>query len=234
MSKKLTPLSPVSKDLIYMKVADAIHNYIHVNKLQPGDKIPSERVLAEQLKASRNSVREALRVLENEGLIRVETGKGAFVSDHSSPDPIYFKLFKGNYFELLEIKAIFDHEVIRKLIEKITSAQLKELDEILSLVEAKAAENIYDEENDQRFHRKMLHINGNASMEKMVSNLIDVLSSYATQVNHADDFFLKTIPYHRFMLDGIHEKNYEKAVAAYDKIFEIDLTALETIANEKQ
>lgn len=233
MNANIIPIKPVSKDLLYMKVADAIHNYIHDNKLQPGDKIPSERVLAEQLGASRNSVREALRVLENEVLIEVKTGRGAFVADNSSPGSIYPKLFKGNYFELLEIKAILEREVLRKTIDKATPEQLAQMNDILKKIERNAAMGIYDEENDKRFHRKMLRICGNMSLEQIISHLIDVLSNYAALLENADEIFISTIPYHRIMLDAMKRRDTYAAYEAYDKILEIDLTGLEMLESEK-
>ena len=55
-----------------MKISDSIYSYIKINELQPGDKLPSERDMAAMLKTSRNSVREALRILEDRGLIYVK------------------------------------------------------------------------------------------------------------------------------------------------------------------
>lgn len=234
MPTDIIPIQPVSKDLLYMKVADAIHNYIHENKLKPGDKIPSERVLAAQLQTGRNSVREALRVLENERIIEVKTGRGAFVTDNTTPDSIYLKLFKGNYFELLEIKAILEREVIRTASRIATPRQFAELDEILQRVERKAAAGVYAEIEDQMFHRKILQICGNRSMEHMVSRLIEILSGYATLLDNADAIFITTVPYHRIMLEAMERQDHDRACAAYNKILEIDKTALEAVEKEKQ
>lgn len=233
MPADLMPIKPVSKDLLYMKVADAIHNYIHENHLQPGDKIPSERVLATQLQTGRNSVREALRVLENEGIIEVKTGRGAFVADKRTPDSIYLKLFKGNYFELLEIKSILEREVICKATAKATPEQFDELDRLLSKVEQQAELGIYDEESDKHFHYKLLRICGNMSLEQIITNLIDVLSGYATLLENADEIFISTIPYHRRMLEAMRHRDSLTACAEYTQILEIDITALEKVEHSK-
>lgn len=234
MPANVMPIKPVSKDLLYMKVADAIHTYIHENQLQPGDKIPSERVLAEQLQTGRNSVREALRVLENEGLIEVKTGRGAFVANKAAEGSIYPKLFRVNYFELLEIKAILEREAIRKAMAKATPEQFAQLDVILAEVERQAALGVYAEEEDQRFHRRILRICGNASLEQMISHLITVLSGYADHLDDAAEIFIATIPYHRVMLEAMRRDDINAAFAAYDKILQIDFTALEAVKNSIQ
>lgn len=87
MEEREIKLKPVEKDSLYLKISDSIYNYIRMNNLQPGDKLPSERDMAAMLKTSRNSVREALRILEDRGSIYVKTGSGVFINTpvHSVP-----------------------------------------------------------------------------------------------------------------------------------------------------
>ena len=71
-----------NKTLLYSRVADRIYQYIKEESLQPGEKLPGERKLAEEWKVSRSTLREAIRELENEGIVHVEVGKGTFVTDY--------------------------------------------------------------------------------------------------------------------------------------------------------
>jgi len=68
----LTPLYLQLKDLLASRITDGL--------LQPGDALPSERQLCEEFSLSRTTVREALRELSNQGLIRTVPGRGAFVA----------------------------------------------------------------------------------------------------------------------------------------------------------
>ena len=101
MTQQIMSLKPVLKESLHRKIADAIIDYIHTSGLKAGEKLPSERALSESLSISRNSLREALRVLENEGIIEVRTGKGAYVTGGSSENIINVKLWKVDYKELL-------------------------------------------------------------------------------------------------------------------------------------
>ena len=69
MTQQIMSLKPVLKESLHRKIADAIIDYINTSGLKAGEKLPSERALSESLSISRNSLREALRVLENEGII---------------------------------------------------------------------------------------------------------------------------------------------------------------------
>ncbi|MCD6473102.1 FadR family transcriptional regulator, partial [Candidatus Aerophobetes bacterium] len=66
---------------LYENVIKQIVNLIKNNELKPGDKLPSERELAEKLSIGRASLREAFRVLESRGLIKSRPGRGRFVRE---------------------------------------------------------------------------------------------------------------------------------------------------------
>lgn len=231
MQNAFAPITPVSKDLLYMKVADAINNYIHENQLGPGDKIPSERVLAEQLKTGRNSVREALRVLENEGIIEVKTGRGAFVTESSAPDSIYLKLIKVNFMELLELKTILEQEAVRRLTRSGTPRQLEQLESLLQAIEREAAQGIYTTANDRKFHKRIWEFSGNKLLVQLVGNMIDVLDGYESELDDPSETWLSTVPLHREMLEAIKAHDEKAACAAYDRILEIDMSVFNQITN---
>ena len=107
MKKEIALMTPVSKDLLYVKIADAIHGYIRENNLKPGDRLPSERALSQQLGTGRHSVREALRVLENQGIIEVRMGAGTFVAEETQDNSLYMEFVKINYMEMLNMQLSF-------------------------------------------------------------------------------------------------------------------------------
>lgn len=75
--------APVQTRRAFEAVADQIRNQLTSGALQPGDRLPSERELAESFSLSRNTVREALRSLENAGVLEFRKGAtgGAFVRE---------------------------------------------------------------------------------------------------------------------------------------------------------
>lgn len=113
-------VKPIQHDLLYTKIADAIMEYIKENDLKTGDRIPSERELAQEFNTSRNSVREALRVLENDGIIEVKMGKGAYITEKKAENSFYLKVWKVNYIELLEMKSVLEMHIIRELCGNMT------------------------------------------------------------------------------------------------------------------
>jgi GntR family transcriptional regulator len=73
------PAEPESEQPIYQQIARALEARIVSGALKPGEQLPSERQLSEELGASRMTVRQALRILSSKGLIETRTGSGTFV-----------------------------------------------------------------------------------------------------------------------------------------------------------
>lgn len=71
---------PREKGRVTERVVDELREYIAVNELKPGDKLPPERVFIEQLGVSRSSLREAVRALSTMGVIEVVHGDGMYVT----------------------------------------------------------------------------------------------------------------------------------------------------------
>lgn len=74
--KSRTVLRPIKKNNIYEDVILHLKDYIVANKLNPGDRLPTEAELAESFNVSRLTVREAMKVLESQGVVQSKTRDG--------------------------------------------------------------------------------------------------------------------------------------------------------------
>jgi GntR family transcriptional repressor for pyruvate dehydrogenase complex len=78
-------IGPVERPAAYERVVEQIRRAIHLGAYGPGDKLPAERALADELRVSRVTVREALRVLEGEGYLKSRRGAagGPFILEQA-------------------------------------------------------------------------------------------------------------------------------------------------------
>jgi GntR family transcriptional regulator len=74
-------LDPAHDQLPSRRIADAVRALITDGELAPGDKLPSERELARRFGTARNTAREAIRLLSEEGLVIAQHGRGVFVRE---------------------------------------------------------------------------------------------------------------------------------------------------------
>lgn len=220
-----------NKKLLYSRLADKIYQYIQDENLQPGDKIPGERILAAQWKVSRPTLREAIREMENQGVIRVEVGKGTFVTDYVKGRQFSIQLAVKNFLELFEIKTVLERYSLEKVIPSISEERLDKLEKMAVEMNAIAAEGIMPKEMDHKFHRYILECYGNHEMTNMVCNMIDMYETFDDELYgyfedkdfDYNEILLQTFPYHLEMVQMMRERNVPEALKRYNQIIELDL-----------
>lgn len=74
-------IDPSSSVPIYQQVVDGIRRLIAIGALRPGDRVPTVRDLAVQLRVNRNTAARAIQDLEARGVVRTRVGQGTFVAD---------------------------------------------------------------------------------------------------------------------------------------------------------
>ncbi|MFD2639862.1 FadR/GntR family transcriptional regulator [Piscibacillus salipiscarius] len=114
-------MTNTSKIKVYQEVLDKIRQFIEANSLSEGDRLPSERELAEQLNASRSSVREALRAIELLGLIETKHGEGTFLKTYRPYHTVellatFVLRQPTTKHELLEVRHLLEEQCLSKLI----------------------------------------------------------------------------------------------------------------------
>lgn len=220
-----------NKNLLYTKLADRIYRYIKEKKLQPGDKIPGERKLAAEWKVSRPTLREAIRELENQGILHVEVGKGTFVTDYVEGRQVSIRLALKNFLELFEIKIVLERYGLEKAIPNMSEERLNQLEKMAVQMNDIAAKGIIPKEMDHDFHRFIMEAYGNYEMTNLVRNMTEMYETFDDELyGYFDDkdfdyqsILLKTFPYHLEMVQMMKEKNIQGALEKYDNIINLDL-----------
>lgn len=126
----VNPFNTVQKRKIYDEVYDQLISLISKGRLRPGEQLPPERVLARDLKVSRQTIREALKKAETKGLISVRQGEGTFVLSAVSDwmeAPLVLMMTEEvkRVYEFLEIRKLIEVWCARKAAEVGTSNDLK-------------------------------------------------------------------------------------------------------------
>jgi GntR family transcriptional regulator, transcriptional repressor for pyruvate dehydrogenase complex len=121
-------IEPVQKRRLSSKVAETLRNYIVERALQPGDSLPPERDLAAALAVSRNVLREALRLLEEQGVITVNHGASTMVRDWLPAlrlaDSAEAKRQLVASEAAREARAVFESSLVELIIERATAADM--------------------------------------------------------------------------------------------------------------
>ena len=213
--KKLKPLDTTTR---YRAVQDALRTYIIENKLQPGDRLPSENGLAASLGVSRNPIREAIKGLEALGLVEVRVGLGIFVKAASLDDILtnfaYNLLFDGqSVVELYEIRQRLELSYAPEAVHQLTDENMAEMEQLLDEMQ-----RLYEEGKDTimpdlALHRVLFGGVANATLLK----LFDIFSTIYSNTRHLfraepREEVADNLAKHRALLDALRQRDEELVV----------------------
>jgi DNA-binding FadR family transcriptional regulator len=123
------------------KVADEIFNLVQDRHYAPGVKLPTEKELCVMMKAGRNTVREALKILASRNVVVIRQGSGTFISDKQgvSDDPFGFAMTsdpKKLTNDLIQIRVIIEPPISALAAQCATPQDIAELEVILDKMES--------------------------------------------------------------------------------------------------
>jgi DNA-binding FadR family transcriptional regulator len=118
------PIQVVDSDRLYRKIARQLSDLIEAGEFVPGQALPPERTLAQQLGVSRPSVREALIALEIAGKVVIRVGAGVFVAEPHPPAVLTESEEGEGPFELLRARWIIEGETAACAAQEGTAAEV--------------------------------------------------------------------------------------------------------------
>jgi len=205
------------REHLYDIVAREIQRYIAEAGLQPGDKLPSERELCEQLRVGRTTVREALRRLQEMRLIRIQVGRGSFVREYNLDEflagatrPLLRDA--ADLRDLAEAREFLETHAICLAAQRRSQAHLDALHERLERdrrqVQAGAA---YMPADDAEFHKLLLEAAGNKVLLRFVSIISELMRSAPAAAAPADRD-TRTMDEHQALYEAVRDQKPELAV----------------------
>jgi GntR family transcriptional regulator, transcriptional repressor for pyruvate dehydrogenase complex len=165
----------ISPRRIYQEIALQIRTHIENGEFPGGSRLPSERELAQQLKVSRPSVREALIALEVEGLVEVRTGSGVFVCKPQRAFP-YHAPSEGPL-EIMRARIAIEGETAAIAARHVRAPQVREMENILESMDPDLNNQGSYLPADRAFHLYIAETAGNGVLVRIVAELFDARHS---------------------------------------------------------
>ena len=211
----LWPAQPVARDDAVLK---ALAAFIRQESLEVGDRLPTERILAERLKVSRNTVREALTRWEGLDLVERRQGSGTYLKAEVSPDMLHMPLtFKGgsdfrSLMNTLEIRRSLEAEAAALCAIRATAEDVAMLAEKLEIMETAARRRpSASSEEDWEFHLALYRASGNPLFGQIISAIQGMFHRFWEHPLGVRDFGEASFPYHRTTFERIVARDPEGA-----------------------
>ncbi|MCX6030518.1 MAG: FadR/GntR family transcriptional regulator [Chloroflexi bacterium] len=166
-------IKPFDVPTMHVELQERFKEYILVNKLQPGDPLPTEAQLAEQLGVSRAAVREGLRSLESLGVIYSRRGEGRYVRGFNL-DPILQNLRYSMLFDtedlrqMIEVREQLEMGFVPAAIAAMDPATLVELHDLVDQMRQRALAEGYFLDKDLEFHAAIYRPINNQVLSKLL------------------------------------------------------------------
>ncbi len=163
-------------------IVDQLEQMILDGVLKPGDRLPAERELAQQLDVSRPSLREAIVVMESKGLLQVRRGGGTFVCDvvaHTITDPLVhlLKRHPDATYDVVELRLSLEEVAAYYAALRANEADRKvlalRLEALMSSYEANDTE--HTAEVDVEFHMAIAEASHNVALVLVMRGLFNLL-----------------------------------------------------------
>ncbi len=211
----------------YKGVIDYFKKKIMDGELRPGEKLPPERDIAEQLNVSRNSVREAIRIMDMTGVISSQQGSGNYITCEFQKSlaetmTMMFAMDQINYKQISQIRQALERLAFSLAIECASKEQIAEMEEAVKELDQSGD----DEKNvvlDKKIHFTLAQSSGNILVLDFLEACSGVIDMFIKDVREK---LLRTgvtkdrlNQCHRALVEALKEKDEEKGLEALEEHF---------------
>lgn len=216
MDKKLM-FSSIKTERIYEQIVSQIHELIKEGHLKPGTKLPGERKMAESLNCSRSSLREALRVLESDGIIVSKAGGGRYiqnVKENISPEYEFDSvnlLEKSAILYFLEAREVLEPKIVKIAIERASNKDIEELGKVLKEMEERFKYPDEEVKNDSIFHLKLAEMTGNFVFVSMLEMNLNMIRKIRRKTLITSSRYRDSLEEHKEIFEAIKIRDSNKA-----------------------
>ncbi|WP_290739385.1 GntR family transcriptional regulator [Haliea sp.] len=210
------PNTALQRDPLYRQIYKILETRILSNELKVGDTLPAEQVLADNLQVHRSSVREAMRLLEENGLVERKPGGKKLIVRSPDRDKLSSRIFNTLILEevtvreLYEAIRILDAEIATVAAEKISPELLHKMEENLRQTEANLGDNAALEVLDLEFHSLIAEGSCNRVLQLSRLGIAHVFLPAANRLMKQLDVNQRLLDAHRQIYRGLRDHDPEQ------------------------
>ena len=215
----------IETNKVNFQIMNQIKKSIRDGKLKRGDRLPSERAMAEQLGVSRAAVREAIRSMELMGLVKCVQGEGNFIPESFEnsliePLSLMFMLNRSKVTEIGELRRALEIESVRLAASKITPKAIKKLNDTIQIILTSENEN-ERVEADREFHNEIAKASENMFLINSLNSLSQIIEEQMAGVRKNITANKKNVEMitvsHKAIVDALAKGDADAAISEMTK-----------------
>lgn len=198
---------------VFQVVFEALKQRIQSGEWLPGERLPSIARLAKELDVSTTSVREALRSIESIGLVKIEHGRGVFVTGARAADLAghFQNVSTGLLVALAETRRILEPELAALAAERGAVEELARIEWLAKQMEEEARQGLDFVDPDVQFHRCIAQAAHNPILSRMMESVNDLLLESRKLTSLEPGMTVRAVRYHLLIADALRSRNAPQA-----------------------
>jgi DNA-binding FadR family transcriptional regulator len=204
----------INKKSLAEEVAEHLRAAINADTYKVNEQLPTEPELMKQFGVGRSSVREAIRILANSGLLRVQQGVGTFIEAHTGiTEPFHQRLKRAEEQDLDEVRQLLEMKIAEKAAANHTAADIKKIKALLDKRNALAQTGPLEDciQADIDFHMSIAEAAGNPVLTDLYHSFSVQLKGWFVKLFPNLDTFRETDRLHQELYESIKARDGQKA-----------------------
>jgi GntR family transcriptional repressor for pyruvate dehydrogenase complex len=219
VNKKMpgTPFQPLNEKKNFERIVDLVKEKVFLGEFRPNDRLPSERELAETLRVSRLSVREAYRALELFGMVEIRRGNegGAFIRGPSPRSIIQsvsdlFRFQGITLQEWTEARLLLEQDIGRLAIKRANEKDYARLEDLIEEAHQKIKSGTPAHEEHIRFHLGFAELSRNRILFTAYNSMMDLLLNNLKALSATLEHSRKATLAHRRIIAALKGGNIDQ------------------------
>lgn len=212
-------LAPIEQNTVTEMVAQRLMQLLSDGVLRPGDRLPSERDLAERLRVGRSTVREAVKLLTMSGILEAKRGDGTYVRrDFTSflSQHINWPVLLSNreVSLIIEVREGLEVKAARLAATRATPEDIEMIRTYGQLEHSASGDIDRQTESDLKFHYAIVEAAHNELLTALMVSLRDILHQYILAANRMNDTLQSALEEHQPICDAIAAHDADAAEQA--------------------
>jgi GntR family transcriptional repressor for pyruvate dehydrogenase complex len=211
--------TPIQSVRVFEQVAEQIEKRILDGELRSGDRLPTERHLAEQFHVSRTAVREAMKILAQKGLVDMRPGRGTIVIDGANAAmqdsiDLVMKLRLGEVGgsnNLVEVREILEIEIAALAAARATENEIAAMREAVKIMDESLDDADAFIAADNHFHEALAQATQNTLIFILVNSIVNLLSEQRKQIFDVEGGPQRGQIHHKRVLESVIRRDPQAA-----------------------
>lgn len=207
-------MTSIKRSSLADEVAQRLQEQISLGTYKPGEKLPTEPALMQAYGVGRSSIREAVRILANSGVLRVQQGLGTFVEVNTGiEEPFPQRIKRAAIDDIDEVRLLLEMKIAQKAAQNRTAGDIEKMETHLKRrKEAAAIDDVAAAiEADINFHTTIAEASGNSILTDLYRAVAGHLKDHFIAQHKDATAFRDSQQLHKNLLNSIIARDTQKA-----------------------